>query len=127
MVILAGVARKVHAKSLATIWASAPPKIQVVISHTLNVNLALSSLKFSSIGLDQLIRELRIPGVRSDDGRQIEVVAYNLPLFHGVPLCCDATLVSPLRADGLAIPRAASLAGPSGTQDPARAKGIDIP
>ena len=36
----------------------------------------------------------------ADDGRRLDVVAYGLPLFGGVPVCGDATIVSPLHADG---------------------------
>ena len=34
------------------------------------------------------------------DDRRLEVVADGLPLFHGVQLAIDTTLVSPVRADG---------------------------
>ena len=30
----------------------------------------------------------------------MEIVAYDLPLYGGMPLCCDATLVSPLTREG---------------------------
>ena len=49
---------------------------------------------------NQLLRDTGVPGIRPSDHRAIEVVAYDLPLFHGVPLCCDATLVSPLTGSG---------------------------
>ena len=49
---------------------------------------------------NQLLRDTGVPGIRPSDHRAIEVVAYDLPLFHGVPLCCDATLVSPLTGCG---------------------------
>ena len=60
---------------------------------------------------NQLLRDTGVGGVSPDDQRQLEVVAYNLPLFHGVPLCCDATLVSALRSDGVPTPRADRVAG----------------
>ena len=41
------------------------------------------------------------------DGRRLEVVAEGLPLFGGVQLALDTTLVSPVRADGTARPGAA--------------------
>ena len=44
--------------------------------------------------------------VQGDDDRAIELVATNLTLYHGLPLACDATLASPLRADGSACPGA---------------------
>ena len=40
--------------------------------------------------------------VQAEDGRRIDVVAFDLPLHGGVPLCGDATMVSPLHADGTA-------------------------
>ena len=38
--------------------------------------------------------------VTATDGRQLDVVAYGLPMFGGMPICGDATLVSPLDAAG---------------------------
>ena len=45
------------------------------------------------------------------DNRRIEVVANGLPLWHGVQLAVDTTLVSPLRSDGTARRHAASRPG----------------
>ena len=45
------------------------------------------------------------------DRRAIELVALGLPLYHGLPLACDATVASPLHADGSARPHAAQEAG----------------
>ena len=45
----------------------------------------------------QLMRDMDI-AVQADDGRQVDVVAYGLT---SVPLCGDATLVSPLDIHGL--------------------------
>jgi hypothetical protein len=45
---------------------------------------------------NQLLRDTGVPGIRPTDQRALEVVAYDLPLYSGMPLCCDATLVSPL-------------------------------
>ena len=45
------------------------------------------------------------------DRRAIELVALGLPLYHGLPLACDATLASPLHANGEARPRAAEHPG----------------
>ena len=45
------------------------------------------------------------------DGRRLEVVAEGLPLFGGVQLALDTTLVSPVRADGTARPGAAQRDG----------------
>ena len=56
---------------------------------------------------NQTLAELRIEGVSPMDDRKVEIVAKNLPLCHGLPLVCDASLVSPLQANGVARPRAA--------------------
>ena len=48
-----------------------------------------------------MLRDLDI-SVRAGDGRRIDVVAFDLPLHGGVPICGDATMVSPLHADGSA-------------------------
>jgi len=48
-----------------------------------------------------------LPGVASADNREVEIVAKNLPMRHGIPLACDATVCSPLHANGEARPRAA--------------------
>ena len=47
-----------------------------------------------------LLRDTTLPNIASDDFRQVEIVATGLPWARGVPLACDATLVSPLHADG---------------------------
>ena len=49
---------------------------------------------------NRMLRDTNLPGIRANDGRRLEVVAVGTPLWHGVPLGCDATLVSPLHADG---------------------------
>ena len=56
---------------------------------------------------NQTLAEMRIEGVSPKDDRKVEIVAKNLPLCHGLPLVCDASLVSPLKANGVARPRAA--------------------
>ena len=56
---------------------------------------------------NQTLAEMRIEGVSPMDDRKVEIVAKNLPLCHGIPLVCDASLVSPLKANGIARPRAA--------------------
>ena len=38
--------------------------------------------------------------IDASDGRRLEIVATGLPLFKGVPLGVDVTLVSPLHTDG---------------------------
>ena len=47
-------------------------------------------------------------GLDDRDGRKLEVVANNLPLWNGAQLAVDTTLVSPVRRDGTAYPRAAA-------------------
>ncbi|CAK0793570.1 unnamed protein product, partial [Prorocentrum cordatum] len=56
---------------------------------------------------NQLLRDLNVDGVDPRDGRKIEVIANGLPLWGGAQLAIDATLVSPVRTDGTAQPRAA--------------------
>ena len=41
-----------------------------------------------------------LPNISANDSRRLEIVATGLPLFHGVPLGVDVTIVSPLHADG---------------------------
>ena len=60
---------------------------------------------------NQRLRDMCLPGVGPRDDRKIEIVAYNLPLFHGVPLCCDATLVSTLDCKGRPKHRSDDLPG----------------
>ena len=57
------------------------------------------------------LRDMGIPGVGARDGRRLEVIATGLPLYGGVPLAVDATLVSPLHADGTPWPGADAGAG----------------
>ena len=52
-----------------------------------------------------------LPGVHASDKRKIEIVAKHLPLYRGLPLVLDATIVSPLRANGQPRPRAAVIDG----------------
>jgi len=42
--------------------------------------------------------------VPRDDERAVEILARDLPLHHGLPLVCDATLASPLTAEGALRP-----------------------
>ena len=41
-----------------------------------------------------------LPNIAPHDGRRLEIVATGLPLYNGVPLGVDCTVVSPLHADG---------------------------
>lgn len=49
---------------------------------------------------DVLLRNTNLLGIAANDGRQLEVVATGLPLYRGVPLGVDCTMVAPLHADG---------------------------
>ena len=58
-----------------------------------------------------MLRDLDLVGPHVDDGRRLEVIADGLPLFGVAQLAVDTTLVSALRADGLARRRAAQQDG----------------
>ena len=60
-----------------------------------------------------LLRDTALPGIDPEDGRHLEVVASGLPVAHGVPIAVDATVVSPLHADGTAWAHAAQRPGQS--------------
>ena len=47
-----------------------------------------------------MLRDMGLPGILATDRRQIEILATGLPLCAGIPVAVDATLVSPLHADG---------------------------
>lgn len=57
------------------------------------------------------VRDLNVVSSRLVDGRRLEVVANNLPLFGGAQLAVDTTLLSPVRRDDRAQPRAANVDG----------------
>ncbi len=52
------------------------------------------------------LRDMNVNGISAHDGRRVEVVANGLPLWNGVQLVVDATLVSPVRRDGSPQPGA---------------------
>ena len=52
-----------------------------------------------------------VPGVQPTDGRHVEVVASGLPYGRGVPVAVDATLVSPVHANGQPFARADEVPG----------------
>ena len=58
----------------------------------------------------QLLRETNIAPLRPRDGRQLDAVVYGITR-SGVPVCCDATVVSPLRRDGAPRGQAAYVDG----------------
>ena len=51
------------------------------------------------VSANVFLRDLDLP-IGAMDQRRIEVIAEGLPVFHGLQLAIDATLISPLRADG---------------------------
>ena len=52
------------------------------------------------VATNVLVRDLDLLVPNVHDGRRLEIVAEGLPLFGGVQLVVDTTLVSPLRGDG---------------------------
>ena len=56
---------------------------------------------------NQKLADMKIAGVSPMDDRQVEIMATGLPLYQGLPLVCDASLVSPVKANGIPRPRAA--------------------
>ena len=54
----------------------------------------------------QWLARTTAPGVREDDRRRLDLVVYGATQ-HGSALCCDVTLVSPLRTNGTPHPRTA--------------------
>ena len=59
------------------------------------------------------LRDTALPNIDPADGRQIEIVATRLPIAHGKPVAVDATLISPLHADGTPWAKAATTPGVS--------------
>ena len=58
----------------------------------------------------QLLRDTNVQVRNPEDQRQLDMVAYGVT-SNGMALCCDATMVSPLRRDGRPTPRAARVDG----------------
>ena len=57
------------------------------------------------------MRDMGVPGITAQDGRRLEILATGLPLHRGVPLAVDASMVSPLHADGRPWARADTVDG----------------
>ena len=57
------------------------------------------------------LKDTALPDIDPTDHRRLEVVATGTPLFKGVPLGVDTTLVSPLHSNGTPWPRADLVAG----------------
>ena len=55
-----------------------------------------------------MLRDTNLEGIAANDQRCLEVVATGLPLYRGVPLGVDCTMVSPLHANGTPWARAAT-------------------
>ena len=54
-----------------------------------------------------MLRDLDL-GVDPLDTRRVDLIARGLPLYGGIPVCGDASLVAPLHGDGTPWPRAAT-------------------
>ena len=58
----------------------------------------------------KLIRDMHVGDMRANqhnlDQRRIDIVAYGLPIFNGLPIACDDTMVSPLTGAGVPVPNA---------------------
>ena len=63
------------------------------------------------VSTNVMVRDLDVLAPQALDSRRLEVVAEGLPLFGGMQLAIDATLVSPLHCDGTARPGAAHIDG----------------
>ena len=50
--------------------------------------------------------DMNLPSIRPQDTRKLEVVVHGLPLYHGAQVGIDATIVSPVRGDGMPRPGA---------------------
>ena len=60
------------------------------------------------------VRDMDLAAFDALDGRRLEIVADSLTLWRGAQLAIDMTVVSPLRRDGTARPRAADHDGVGG-------------
>ena len=60
------------------------------------------------VATNVLLRDLDLLLPNVHDGRRLEIVAEGLPLFGGVQLVVDTTLVAPLRSDGSPRPNVPS-------------------
>ena len=59
------------------------------------------------------LRDTAVTSIDPSDGRHIEIVATGLPVAHGIPIAVDATIVSPLHADGMPWVGASTIPGKS--------------
>ena len=58
-----------------------------------------------------MLRHTTLSNIDSDDGGRLEIIATGLSFAQGAPLGCDATMVSPLHANGTPWPRAHEVDG----------------
>ena len=65
----------------------------------------------ATVDRTQKLADMRLPGVHASDKRKIEIVAKHLPLYRGLPLVLDATILSPLCTNGQPRPRATVIDG----------------
>ena len=65
----------------------------------------------AQVATNVLVRDLDLLVPNVHDGRRLEIVVEGLPLFGGVQLVVDTTLVSPLRGDRSPRPNAAARDG----------------
>jgi len=63
-----------------------------------------------TVVLNEKLANMRI-GVHSQDKRRLEFAVYNLQYGRGIPLLCDATMVSPLTSNGIPRPKACTIPG----------------
>ena len=63
-----------------------------------------------TVVLNEKLANMRI-GVHSQDRRRLEFAVYNLQFGRGIPLLCDATMVSPLTSYGVPRPKACTIPG----------------
>ena len=59
------------------------------------------------------LRDTALDNIDPNDGRRIEVVVSGMPIARGIPIAVDATLVSPLHADGTPHPHTVTRPGAS--------------
>ena len=60
------------------------------------------------VSSNMFVRDMDLATYNALDGRRLEIVADGLTLWRGAQLAIDTTMVSPLRRDGTARPRAAN-------------------
>ncbi|CAK0863241.1 unnamed protein product [Prorocentrum cordatum] len=90
--------------------AAACPRARVFKTRSTHLEKAAARICRGAggrVAKNQLLRDLNGDSSGLGDLRQLEVIANGTPLRGGAQLAIDATLASPVRADGTAQPRAA--------------------